>query len=147
MISEPYKDSSGAWWVTHEGNSIAFPTSEEAYHFYHRLIDIGNSGRGVVPPTELTPRTPSTIEPVKVTPLPERPYWWPFPTENDYLNAVEEEREKDRAILKSEQNILLLKAENERLKKGEIPLSVIWWKLALGGIGGLILGVVGRGCL
>ena len=73
---------------------------------------------------------------VKETPPPEQPYYYPFKSEKEYVEALEESN--DRLVAEIEHNELL---------KGKIPIGMIWWKLLAGGIGAALMGYMMKGCL
>jgi hypothetical protein len=137
MTSEPYKTDDGRWWVKNEEGALSFATSEEAYSFYRRLVELDERMHRMValPPTELTkPGPPRVIEPVRVDPIPPP----------DLRTREEKIRDLESAI-----ELELAKIELKEAKSGKIPLTFIvrsWWKLLAAGVGGGLMGYFIKGC-
>ena len=68
---------------------------------------------------------------VPVTPLPKQPYYWPFKTEEEYIEAVKRDSEMRVEVL-----------DNEKIRRGEVS---IWYRLKNIGVISLILTVLAGG--
>lgn len=88
----------------------------------------------VVPLHAKKPRVVKPLEKVAETPPPEKPYYHPFKTEQEFLDATKEDTEKREVIL-----------DNEDIRKGRRPIGRNWWKWAAAGVGAAVLAYF-QGC-
>ena len=136
MISEPFKSDDGRFWVrTDSGETLNFSTSEEAYHFYHRLLEIQErmDRAGTAPTTPLLKlKTPLPVKGVEVGP--------------GLVQPSDEERKK---AFESGTEAKIAEIEYEQAKSGKIPITYFfrkWLGPFMAGVGGTLLGYAIKGC-
>ena len=121
LISEPYQTDDGKWWVKSDvsGEVHNFATSEEAYHFYHRILKL--QGRlDTAPPTEFKPSPP---EPAR-EPLLSVPETRPASLDTPPAMTDAEKKEVYDNLTEGE----IARLDYEKAKKGEMPLTYFFRK-------------------
>lgn len=87
-------------------------------------------------PLSKKPEGPQPLPIPEVKPLPERPFYYPFNSVEEYVAALKDENDR-----------LVTELENAQLRQGKIPIGLVWWKYLAGGVGASLIGFFLRGCL
>jgi hypothetical protein len=109
-----------------------------AYDSYRRLKAFQERMDGkewVAPTTPLSNPTAPSVRGVEADPLPTNPYYYPFSSEKEYIDALHKENDR-----------LVAQLENAELRAGRMPIGLVWWRLLAGGVGSMLMGYVIKGC-